>query len=379
MRLLVGMVVFAVLVPYGITLALFWSQSSDRLSATESERQGVTYLRPLVQLLSAVADRQSGVLAGTTAGDQQLPAALRAVEAVDSSLGDDLGTHDRWTNVRKRLDAIMDSPPGQAAAYRDSGQVVDLISALVGSVADRSSLILDPDLDTYYLMDATVLRLPSIIVTAGRLEDAGRTSEGARSVEAIMLASGLLEQSGNLTTSLRKSFLASPSTSITAGLIPALDKFTDATTVLAPGLTGPGTEIPSGDRLSAARQQLRDTALDLETAALTQLDSRLQARADGLRQERWLIVGALIVGALLAGVGAPLLVRRRRDLDRAEAVRDARPDTGNPVHGVEGGPDQGWPAEGWGVAPAGGGPAQAGPPLEQPGADPADGFRWSTS
>jgi hypothetical protein len=378
-RLLVGVVVLALLVPYGITLALFWSRSGNELSATETGRQGVTYLRPLIRLLSAAVDRQSSVLTGTAGEDQRLQAALHEMEVMDSRLGEALGTRDRWTDVRQRLTVLLGSPPA-STAYRDYGQAVDLIVVLIGSIAERSAPALDPDMDTYYLMDATALKLPSLLVTAGRLSDVGRTPGGARSVEAIVLASGLYQQAKELVTSLRRSFAAPRGATVTAGLIPALDKFSDATTVLVPGLMGRSAEIPSGDQLVAARQRLRDTTLDLSETSLTQMETQLRTRTDDLRQERRLIAGGILAGALIAVVGLWLLAFRRRGFGRAETVLAAPADSRTSAPGAEGGASshgvrQDGAGREWAVGSAGERPGHVGP-RARPGADRGDEFRW---
>jgi hypothetical protein len=373
-RLLVGMVVLALLVPYGITLALFWSRGGEELSATESARQGVMYLRPLIRLLSATVDRQSSVLTGTAGEDQRLQAALQEMEVVDSGLGEALGARDRWTDVRQRLTVLLGSPP-TSTAYRDFGQAVDLIVALIASLAERSSPALDPDTDTYYLMDATALKLPSLLVTAGRLTDVARTPSGARSVEALVLAAGLFKQAKELVASLRSSFAVPRGAMVTAGLIPALDKFSDATTVLIPGLMSRSAVVPNSDQLADARQRLRDTTLDLSETSLTQMGTQLRAQMDDLLQERRLIVGGTFAGVLIAGVGGWLLVRRRWGFDRAGAPH-APSGTRTSVPGAEGGVGRDRAGHDWAVVPAGEGLGHVGPRARLR-VDRGDEFRWS--
>lgn len=45
------------------------------------------------------------------------------------------------------------------------------IRAAIAKVADRSNLILDPDLDSFYVMDALVTKLPDAITAATELRD----------------------------------------------------------------------------------------------------------------------------------------------------------------------------------------------------------------
>jgi diguanylate cyclase (GGDEF)-like protein len=49
------------------------------------------------------------------------------------------------------------------AQNNDVQPAINAANSLIAKVGDQSNLILDPDLDTYYLMDVTLLRLPEIV------------------------------------------------------------------------------------------------------------------------------------------------------------------------------------------------------------------------
>jgi hypothetical protein len=330
-RVLVIVMVLGILVPYTMAAALFWGENQSVLSSTDSERQGVTYLRPVIVLLAAATDQQSSDVAGTPGNGQALRAAIRDVDAVDAQLGEALGTRDRWANARTRLVGMLDSAPTPSVAFSEFGQAVDLVVALIGAVADRSQLILDPDLDTYYLMDATVLRIPAIVVAAGRISDLGRHLDSGKALSLAIMASGMITESSNMATSLRKSFAATQTGAVTPGLVSALDSFSDAATGLVPGLAiSQGTSPMTGPQLMAQRQRLLTTSLSLETAGLTQLDNQLAIRRDQLSMQRWLLVGSTVGGLLLAGFGWWLLRRRTSRPHPSEGV----PSEGVPSAGV---------------------------------------------
>jgi hypothetical protein len=212
--------------------------------------------------------------------------------------------------VRRRLGALIETPPDAGSAYQSFVPVVDQIVALIGVVGDRSTLILDPDLDTYYLMDVTLIRLPAILVSAGRLSDRGQTRGGVTSPEAAALADQIRRGSAALDASVRKSFAATSNDSVTTGLVPELDQFNDAVTALTPPSAGVGDVADSGISLLVDRNRLRDTVLALEEGALTQLDLLLKARRDGADRQRWLVVGLLMGALLVAAPAIWLLVRR---------------------------------------------------------------------
>lgn len=359
-----AVLVVALVVPLGVTAALLWVRAGKVSTPAQAERDGVTYLRPLVRLLAEATDQQSLDVAGTPGTGDALRAAIAKVDAVDASLGVQLGAHDRWTNVRRRLGALIETPPADGSAYQSFVPVVDQIIALIGVIGDRSTLILDPDLDTYYLMDVTLIRLPAILVSAGRLSDRGQTRVGVTSPEAAVLADQIRRQSTALDTSVRKSFAATRNDAVTTGLVPDLDQFNDAVTTLTPPSADVGGVADSGIDLLVDRNRLRDTALALEDDALTQLDLLLKARRDAAEGQRWLVVG-LLFGALLVATPAIWVLGRRSvtrpDRGMSPSPRDGTgsryPDRGDSWSGTPPGDFGGLvtsPGQGGGTATGGG-------------------------
>ena len=51
--------------------------------------------------------------------------------------------------------------------------------------ADKSNLTLDPDLDTYYLMDTLITKLPALADATGRAADLRVAANGGRAVPGV--------------------------------------------------------------------------------------------------------------------------------------------------------------------------------------------------
>src|SRR5262245_17475970 len=144
-----------------VLLSYLWlDQIANRLSFTQRERAGLKYvvalrllLEPLqrTQALSILppADRPVGTLEIERG---RIAVAVEAVDRVDRRLGPVLDTADFWPPLRSRL-ADASTPPGPLVA--------DTLR-LLAHVGDSSNLILDTELDSYYLMDAVVTRLPDL-------------------------------------------------------------------------------------------------------------------------------------------------------------------------------------------------------------------------
>ena len=312
--LVAGLLLLAVLMPLSVTAVDLWSTTGSDLGATQRERVGVTYLGPLVTLLSATADAQSRAVAGGRPDTAAVQKAISGVDAAEAKAGV-LAIGQRWTSARDRLNQLLKSPPTGTSAYTAFGAETDLLLALVSSVADSSTLILDPQLDTYYLMDASTLRLPGMIVSAGRMSDLAHLlgAEAAHRPEVAVAADRVRQDGQSVDSALAKAFAASSRTSLSKGLVPALDRFGDATAALVPPAAGYTFTMSSAAVVEAGRQRVRESALTLESATLSELDGSLATRADGVTSQRRVALAAAAAGALLAlAVGWFVLPRRRR-------------------------------------------------------------------
>ena len=149
--------VFAV--PLALMLYLWLAEIGDGLAFARKERAGLEYVVALRRVLQALA------LAPPAIAEPEAAEAARGVDVVDARLGAELQATAAWQGLRQTL---ADPSAEQQARIARTVQLI----ALVG---DNSNLILDPDLDSYYLMDATVTLLPAL---AGDLHTTGaRMSE----------------------------------------------------------------------------------------------------------------------------------------------------------------------------------------------------------
>ena len=85
--------------------------------------------------------------------------------------------------VKARWDSLksMEETSGEAA-IKSSVELIANIRGLIGHIGDTSNLILDPDLDSYYLMDITLLALPQ---TQDRLAEIHGFVDGVLRRQAI--------------------------------------------------------------------------------------------------------------------------------------------------------------------------------------------------
>jgi methyl-accepting chemotaxis protein len=100
-----------------------------------------------------------------------MKAAMTRLDPVDARLGSVLDVSE-WPALRGEVQSLI----GQRKDVAGHADVLAKLRGLVVAVADNSNLTLDPDLDTYYLMDLVITRLPTIANDIGTLRLIGLTS-----------------------------------------------------------------------------------------------------------------------------------------------------------------------------------------------------------
>ena len=200
-----------------------WHTIEANIAFSAQEEKGNTYQRPLAQLLydagrlrvalggaRAGSDTRSDVTALIPAIDGHMAALKEAQAAVGEDLQftkDGLGSRGRenlaYEAVLQKWQGISDAVKANIIGGHDEA-VASFIADIRGMVAhsgDTSNLILDPDLDSYYLMDITLLALPQ---TLDRLSVIG-SMVYPRLLRDVELEAGEKTQMAVMSHSLRES------------------------------------------------------------------------------------------------------------------------------------------------------------------------------
>ncbi|MEJ3743908.1 hypothetical protein WEI85_11520 [Actinomycetes bacterium KLBMP 9797] len=314
----------AVLVPIGVLFGQLWQTQSDQLSFAAKERNGIAYLNSLSQVTIALTDAQSAAVSGGTVDQNALARAVDAASAIDQRLGGELRTNDRWSGLRAKIEALPSTASDPHASYTAYGEVTDLLLALYGKVRENSQLIRDPDGDTYFLQDGAAEELPEAVIAAGRFTDlvvmANAEPHQDHQQEALSgLAAArqdVLDPAGDLTDDLQSAVDSTNSRNLGGNLLSRLDRLNRSMDTLAAsaGTLDGEDALPRADQVKAARTEVQAAATDLSTAILAELDTQIAQRADGLRTQRWISIGAVALAILLAVTPAiaALTGRRRR-------------------------------------------------------------------
>lgn len=165
---------FLFAMPLTLVMYLLISEINSRVDFTEKQIYGNEYLRPLRQLREYIPKLQllDYQPFNTNLGQPQIRAELEAkIDAkfhnlanTDNKLGNILNSTEsfnkiylNWQNFKRRRHEWS----LETYDFLYENLAIDL-NRLNTHIGDTSNLILDPDLDTYYLMDATLIKLPEI-------------------------------------------------------------------------------------------------------------------------------------------------------------------------------------------------------------------------
>jgi hypothetical protein len=311
----------ALLIPVGALFGMVWQASQDGSTFATRERHGVSYVNALVAVELSLADSQTAAMTGRSVSTQPLSRSIGAAAAADARYGDELRTHERWAELRARIEGLATANNSDAmAAYSASEETADLLLALIEKVRTSSGLIRDPDSDTYYLQDAAAQELPEAIVMSSRLVGLAlltvarpSSDQDAALAELLSSRASLLSNIGDLADDVRQTVDTTKSRTLGGNLLAPLDRFRQAADTLIPAATAIKSRslvinpVDVGQSWGAAQAAVGT----LSTVMLTEIDGLLVDRLDSLGH-RGIVAIALLLLAVLLAVGPPVVRAGRR-------------------------------------------------------------------
>jgi methyl-accepting chemotaxis protein len=269
------------LIPGVVATWAFAAVIGGQISFADSEQSGVGALRPVLAELVATAGQPAGSSTGSLSD--------LVTQYPDLDLADAVGAVDAaGTDVVARTSALVD---------------------LATAIGNNSKLILDPDLDSFYVMDAQIVQMPKVVLAAAQSAAPAAGSFSERVAAQAVLAG---ELSGAATALHSDAETAAQNTSLPQlkQRLATLDSLATAVGELGRRLSttlGHPAAADPGPLLAALAAAITPT-----TGTLTSL---LENRAGTLREERDLTLGVtaicLIFGVWLA---AAVWWRTRHDV-----------------------------------------------------------------
>ena len=175
------------LTPFAYTTHVMIKNLDQQIVFNQKESYGVKYITSSIRLLENVQDcrnYQAAILAGDGSYakkvqlvKQEIADLIPLIDAVDTEFKEDFKTEagkyactERWNDIKQAWAKIKDREfRTQEDSYSAYSNLCSLMTDwILNFVANFSNLILDPDLDSYWLMDAFVGKLPTISEDIGK-------------------------------------------------------------------------------------------------------------------------------------------------------------------------------------------------------------------
>jgi methyl-accepting chemotaxis protein len=337
------LLVIVLIAPLAFVVKSYLDQQSNQIGFSQKERVGVVYVKPATELLAKLtAARAVAVQVAAhkatpvqlAAARSNLSAALAPLDAATRSVGSTLKLTSEWAGVKRQIQSALAAPIGTPEATLTAyDTVVSAVLKLIVDAGNNSNLILDPDLDSFYLMDSVINRLPALVDDAGQAGD----------MQTAITASGKATLVKRIDLAVLKGNIDTTRANADANYVTALQNTRDNN--LAPQLRSPIGSLDSSlkavtSNLTAAVQgsldgtsgsQLGATAaadtMALDRLSLPALDHLIAVRIGGFQTEATRVKLISLLGVLIAlylFIGFYLSVRRSQSeiLDGLKGLRD---------------------------------------------------------
>ncbi|MBL8203955.1 MAG: methyl-accepting chemotaxis protein [Blastocatellia bacterium] len=321
-------------VPF-ITWQLVKAKNKD-ITFGQKEVYGAEYLPALRKLHEHVAKHRgltNGYLHGNSGMKDQIPATQQAINTAfqalsdidtrsveDTTYGAMFESSDKVNALKREWEAVR----GKSANSTSSQEVFDQhnrlmtsINDLIIHVGDRSNLILDPDLDTYYLMDAVIVQLPNATDALGQVRGlmtgaiSGKAISPQEQSQLNFQMARALSALGNVETGMRKAFDAN--TAMGGDLSSKQqqqlsDAIREAKNFLKKGENFTAT-AGNADQVFAEGVKVTDRMGMLYDASRNNLEELLYKRINSFKSDRNMVLAFALVGVLLSLATAFVIVR----------------------------------------------------------------------
>jgi methyl-accepting chemotaxis protein len=317
-RTKLALVVGLFLVPVSLLAWLFVQQSFKDINFAQKERDGIVYLRgtwPVLMSLIAASNDPKATPASHLAGDPKLDELKRFDAAME--------TEEAAKALTQSL-AKIGWPRRSLERNADSEQAIAAARTLLAKIADGSNLTLDPDLDSYYVMDVISTKVPEFVDRLGTLLALARAGRAApafsddEKAELMIQLGQLRAASAGAIASLESAEKGNPDDQVRRNL----DALAKSFSGIADGFAAEMKTVASAFRDETKRQKVDLAGLTklygsslaasdaFSLAGIAELDRLLDARISSFTMRLWTMLG--IAGLVIAiALATTLLIAQR--------------------------------------------------------------------
>jgi methyl-accepting chemotaxis protein len=305
-----GLASLLFLVPVAYMVWALVASQNIAIDFGDKEATGTLYLRGLAAIQLDIA--KSTVSDFATDGK----AAAEQVRSLETSYGEGMESADLAKTAEDALEAVAaGAAPEKLEAARSA------LRDLIARIGDKSNLILDPDLDSFYVMDIILVKLPDILdrtagmIGLGRKDWADGSIGTDEQVDFFVALGGLTSLLGGADASIASAYSGNADGSLKTNLDGA---YMNAKTTMA----GFADSIGKGAIDEAGAAKTFEAIAGFYATSSSELERLLHKRVDGFSRDQ--LMSLIITGLLfLAAIGVVLA------MIRVSVIRPLRKMTGS--------------------------------------------------
>ena len=295
-----ALVMLGFVVPAGVAVNALVREQNVAIGFAAQELLGARYLGALVPIQGVLA---SAALPGGS------PKSAAKASLTGLATPSELDTSSQQKSVLDALQAPGDMGVNVAVAR---GKLRDLISR----AGDRSNLILDNVLASYYLTDVVLNRLPEVVDREADLtaSQADLKGDSLHQTEFLIGLGALVSALDGMDSSIDSAEQAQNGEGITRALEPSYHELRDQLRSFA-------EDLRQGHATVAQSQALMDRTLGVSVAANSELQALLQTRLGELNHSQTRVVGFAILSFVLAMIVTLVVTRQSVTLPLTRMTR----------------------------------------------------------
>ncbi len=333
-RLILSCSAFVLLI---VAIAYFFVASvRANITFAEQELRGDAYQRPLTNILAFLVQWEHDV-EHDALYVSDINKEFKALAGVDARYGEDLQftkeglaargrdhwnfkeVHEKWEKLAGDVNAL----DATAALASIRGLKAD-IRGMITHMGDTSNLILDPDLDSYYLMDVTLLALPQtldrlgvigadvekLLVTGAPLNEDARVE--VRRLASLLAESDVARVMADYDTVFNEDInFYGMSPTLKAQIEPKRQAYKDAQDALIALMNTVSVNASSVslEQWNGAVARAINTSRDLWNVSVQEMDVLLDKRMASYQQHILVVLSLVFVGLLVAGTFFYFVIR----------------------------------------------------------------------
>jgi methyl-accepting chemotaxis protein len=296
------------LVPIALQVYLFVEQSRKDITFSDKEVAGVGYLRSAWPVLHTLAAAVSDPALRPAAKLGGAPKLEDGAKTYDGEMGSEQASRD----LAKTL-AAVGWPNQPIGSGEKADAAIAAARALVNKIGDASNLILDPDLDSYYVMDIVLLRLPEALDQARALMTLATTYKTQKSLNddekaQILIRAGQFSAAvDGIASSLESAYKANTDGKTKPALSAEAARFAKASADYLTAINAAAVVLRGDDRskvdlagLTRLSEGVFEASAKFWSNAANELERLLVVRIDGFKTKLWSALAVTLVATLLA-------------------------------------------------------------------------------